>query len=52
MSLGEWREFEARLSLPIRNYLTYLPLIGFVATLVIALVLGVGDWKVTAVQQQ
>ena len=34
----------------IRKYLTYLPLIGFLVTLVIALVLGVDDWKVTALE--
>ena len=37
-------------SLLIRKYLTYLPLIGFLVTLVIALVLGVDDWKVTALE--
>ena len=34
----------------IRKYLTYLPLIGFLATLVIAPVLGVENWKVTALK--
>src|SRR5215510_13913992 len=34
----------------IRKYLTYLPLIGFLVTLVIALVLGVDDWKVAALK--
>jgi hypothetical protein len=34
----------------IRKYLTYLPLIGFLVSLVIALVLGVDDWKVTALE--
>jgi hypothetical protein len=34
----------------IRKYLTYLPLIGFLVTLVIALVLGVDDWKFSALE--
>src|SRR5262245_60302464 len=34
----------------IRKYLTYLPLTGFLVSLVIALVLGVDDWKVTALE--
>jgi hypothetical protein len=34
----------------IRKYLTYLPLIGFLVTLVIALVLGVDDWKFPALE--
>src|SRR5262245_35779670 len=34
----------------IRKYLTYLPLIGFRVTLVIVLVPGVDDWKVTALK--
>ena len=34
----------------IRKYLTYLPLIGFLVTLVIAPVLGVDDWKLTALE--
>jgi hypothetical protein len=35
---------------PIRRYLTYLPLVGFLVTLAIALALGVDDWKVTALE--
>jgi hypothetical protein len=34
----------------IRKYLTYLPLVGFLVTLAITLVLGVDDWKVTALE--
>ena len=34
----------------IRKYLTFLPLIGFLVTRVIALVLEVDDWKVTALE--
>jgi len=34
----------------IRRYLTYLPLVGFLVTLMIALARGVADWKVTALK--
>jgi Family of unknown function (DUF6790) len=34
----------------IRKYLTYLPLVGFLVTLAIALAVGVDDWKVTALE--
>jgi hypothetical protein len=34
----------------IRRYLTYLPLVGFLVTLAIALAVGVDDWKVTALE--
>jgi hypothetical protein len=34
----------------IRKYLTYLPLVGFLVTLAIAMALGVDDWKITALE--
>jgi hypothetical protein len=41
---------ERNVGLLIRKYVTYLPLIGFLVNLVITLVLGVDDWKVTALE--
>ena len=40
----------SNVGLLIRKYLTYLPLVGSLVTLVIALVRGVDDWKVTALE--